>query len=322
MTDILIIAVAVLPPLFLAVFFLTHFRHRFGLGLGAKAVIGGMISAPLALGFSVMLGRLGFPTEGLPGAAVRAWMGAAIPEEVAKFLIVWFYIRRHPACDSAGDLFCGSVLVGIGFALLENVLYVTGAGPGWFQTGMMRAALAVPGHTIDGMMMGVFLAWWWRKAISPVIALLLALVLPIMAHGFYDFPLMALDAIGDMGLDIRSPVGQRLYLLFMVVLAVSALAAIWAARAELIEVFRHTTPDVDLHPGHPGALRFWRWLGWCVLIGGIITALVGIALIMGGEVAGGGVISVALLPTAFGIIMAMRLPQDATTPIRNWPRIG
>lgn len=322
MTTILIIAVAVLPPLFLAAFFLTHFRHRFGLGLGIKAVIGGMISAPLALGFSLMLARLGFPTDGIVGAAVRAWMGAAIPEEVAKFLIVWFYIRRHPACDSAGDLFCGSVLVGIGFALLENILYVTGAGPAWFQTGMMRAVLAVPGHTIDGMMMGVFLAWWWRKAIPPAAALFLALVLPIMAHGLYDFPLMALDAIGEMSLDFYSPTGMRLYQLFLAILTISALAAIWAARAELIEVFRHTQPDLDLHPGHPGALRLWRWLGWCVLLAAIALAIFGASLILADDMTGAGIISIALLPAAFGVIMTMRLPKDAATPIRNWPRIG
>jgi RsiW-degrading membrane proteinase PrsW (M82 family) len=322
MSDIVIIAVAVLPPLFMAAFFLTHFRHRFGLALGAKAVIGGMISAPLALGFSLMLARLGLPTDGIAGAAVRAWIGAAIPEEVAKFLIVWFYIRRHPSCDSAGDLFCGSVLVGIGFALLENILYVTGAGPGWFQTGMMRAVLAVPGHTIDGMVMGVFLAWWWRKAIPPVLAILLALVLPIMAHGLYDFPLMALSAVGEMGLEFESQYGASLYYLFIFVLAISALAAIWAARAELIEVFRHREPDIDLHPGHPLALRLWRWLGWLVMLAAIGIAVFGIILASEGDPTGAGVISIALLPAAFGAIMAMRLPSDSHTRIRNWPRLS
>lgn len=318
MTEIFVAGMAVLPPLLLAAFFLTHFRHRFGLGLGVKALIGGMVSAPLALGFAILLRQLGLPYEGIAGAAVHAWMGAAIPEELAKFLIVWFYIRRHPACDSAGDLFCGSILVGIGFALLENLLYLFGAGPAWLHTGLMRAVLAVPGHTIDGMMMGVFLAWWWRKAISPALAILLALVLPIMAHGLYDFPLMGLQAIDGMGPDAPQGLAADLYYLFVAVLAISAAAAIWAARAELIEVFRHAEPDVDLRPGHPGALRLWRWLGRIVAFGAIGTALIGILLHERGEPEGIGIVSVALLPAAFGAIMTMRLPAG-DAPIRNWP---
>lgn len=322
MTGFFIVAVAVLPPLFLAAFFLTHFRHRFGLDLGAKAVVGGIISAPLALGISLMLARFGLPTDGISGAAVQAWVGAAIPEEIAKFLIVWFYIRRHPQCDSAGDLFCGSVLVGLGFALLENILYVTGAGPDWFRTGIMRGVLAVPGHTIDGMVMGVFLAWWWRRAIPAALALVLALLLPIMAHGLYDFPLMALAAIGSSGFDADSVLGVRLFQLFVAVLFISALAAIWAARAELIEVYRHSEPDVDLLPGHPGWLRLWRWLGRLVLLGGIGAALLGLVLESGGDTTGRAIIAIGLLPGAFGIIMTMRLPERAGMRIPNWPRRG
>ena len=248
-------------------------------------------------------------------------MGAAIPEEIAKFMIVWFYIRRHPACDSAGDLFCGSVLVGIGFALLENLLYVFDAGPVWLQTGLMRAVLAVPGHTIDGMMMGVFLAWWWRRAISPGLAIVLALFLPIMAHGLYDFPLMGLEAIDGMGLDAPDGWGEALYYLFIGVLAISAVAAIWAARAELIEVFDHAEPDIDLRPGPAGTLRAWRWLGRIVQFGAVGAALIGILLHAHGEPEGMAIVSIALLPAAFGTIMTMRLPRDGAT-IRNWPRVA
>lgn len=321
MTEIFLVAIAVLPPLFLAAFFLTHFRHRFGFRLGFRAVVGGMVSAPLALGFSILLSRLGLPHDGIAGAAVHAWMGAAIPEEIAKFMIVWFYIRRHPACDSAGDLFCGSVLVGIGFALLENLLYVFDAGPVWLQTGLMRAVLAVPGHTIDGMMMGVFLAWWWRRAISPGLAIVLALFLPIMAHGLYDFPLMGLEAIDGMGLDAPDGWGEALYYLFIGVLAISAVAAIWAARAELIEVFDHAEPDIDLRPGPAGTLRAWRWLGRIVQFGAVGAALIGILLHAHGEPEGMAIVSIALLPAAFGTIMTMRLPRDGAT-IRNWPRVA
>lgn len=320
MVQVFIIAVAVLPPLFLAAFFLTHFRHRFGLSLGVKALIGGMISAPLALGFSLLLARLGLPVEGIAGAAVRAWMGAAIPEEIAKFLIVWFYIRRHPDCDSAGDLFCGSVLVGLGFALLENILYVTGAGPDWFSASLLRGVMAVPGHTIDGMVMGVFLAWWWRKAIAAPLAVTLALVLPIAAHGLYDFPLMALKVAGSTHEGTASLLQIQLLTLFVLVLAVSAAAAWWSARAELIEVFRRPQPDIDLHRGDDRTLRFWRWIGWAMMLGGGGVLLIGLALVINRDIEGAWMMAMAILPAAFGAILSMRLPEHGETPPHNWPR--
>lgn len=321
MTLLLTILAAVIPPLFLIAFFLTHFRHRLGLGLGVKSVIGGMISAPLALGFSIMLGRLGFPSEGLWGVVTKAWIGAAIPEEIAKFLIVWFYIRRHPQCDSGGDLFCGAALVGLGFALLENLIYLVGA-PDWVMTGLLRGAMAVPGHTIDGMMMGVFLAWWWRKDILAPAALVLALGLPILAHGFYDFPLMALDVLGQ--LDFADPQAARhiIFGLYIVTIVVSAGAAVWAGRMEMIEVFLRPRPDIDLYPPDRAGLTAWRWIGWVLVTGAILLALIGVleGIDDGGN--GGWLMAMATFPAAFGIVMTRKLPDRVYDPSMRWPRLS
>ena len=320
MTFVLTMGAAVVPPFFLIAFFLTHFRHRLGLGLGAKSVIGGMVSAPLAIGFSVLLARLGFPTEGLWGAASKAWMGAAIPEEVAKFLIVWFYIRRHPQCDSAGDLFCGSVLVGLGFALLENLLYLL-SSDNWMMTGFMRGAMAVPGHTIDGMMMGVFLAWWWRKDILAPAALVLALGLPIMAHGFYDFPLMALDSFEEASFVDPLAVRHMLFALFVVTVVVSATAAIWAGRMEMINVFLRALPDIDLHAPSPAGLKLWRWIGRAMMVGAAALGLMGVNKAMQVDpLEGGWLMVIALFPAAFGKIMTLRVPEQASGFLSPWGR--
>lgn len=316
----LTIAAAVVPPLFLIAFFLTHFRHRFGLGLGVKAVIGGMISAPLALGFSILLQRLGFPTEGVWAVVTKAWIGAAIPEEVAKFLIVWFYIRRHPDCDSGGDLFCGAALVGLGFAMLENLLYLANATD-WMTTGLLRAALAVPGHTIDGMMMGVFLAWWWRKDILAPAALVLALGLPILAHGFYDFPLMALDAVWE--LNFANPLAVRHILvgLYVATMLISAAAAIWAGRMEMIEVFLRSQPDIDLYPPDVASLRPWRWIGRTLIFCAAALAALGVAKGLSVDLMDGAwLVVIATFPAAFGIVMARKVPDQAYERATRWPR--
>lgn len=318
---IFILMAAIVPPLFLITFFLTHFRHRLGLGLGVKSVIGGMISAPLAIGFSMLLARLGLPRDGLWGAARDAWLGAAIPEEVAKFLIVWFYIRRHPQCDSGGDLFCGAALVGLGFALLENILYLLSAG-NWVVTGLVRGAMAVPGHTIDGMMMGVFLAWWWRKDIQTPAALFLALGLPILAHGFYDFPLMAIEAMRKEYFENAESLRQTLFGLYVTTIAISAMAAIWAGRMEMIEVFLRARPDIDLHPPHAGGVALWRWIGRMLIFGAVTLALVGANTAASESLLEGGwLIAIAIFPAAFGVVMARKLPIQAYSPLISWPRV-
>jgi len=321
MTFILTMCAAVIPPLFLVAFFLTHFRHRLGLGLGVKAVIGGMVSAPLAIGFSVLLARLGFPSEGIWGAATKAWMGAAIPEEIAKFLIVWFYIRRHPQCDSGGDLFCGAALVGLGFALLENILYLLNSA-NWVMTGLLRGAMAVPGHTIDGMMMGVFLAWWWRKDILAPAALVLALGLPILAHGFYDFPLMALDAMEEMQVADPRSLREVLFGLYAITVLVSAAAAIWAGRMEMIEVFLRARPDIDLFPPAAGGLRTWRWIGRLMILGAGLLVLTGMVKALNVDpLEGGWLMIIAIFPATFGWIMTMKLPAQIRTASGHWLRI-
>ncbi len=83
----------------------------------------------------------------------------------------------------------------LGFAALENVLYVADSG---FRTAVMRALLSVPGHFFFAVYMGVYLGeaksaetrglrrqqWYY---------LLCSAVVPILLHGFWDFDL-SLDA--------------------------------------------------------------------------------------------------------------------------------
>lgn len=324
----LIFATAVVPPLVLTGFFLAHYRRRLGLKLGATAFALGVVSAAVALALALFLlrvtpvpgaGLMGGPRAALMAAAVEAAFGAAIPEELAKFLMLWLVIRRARDCDSGGDLFCSAILVGLGFAAIENVLYLFSAGSGWVHTGIVRGLMSVPCHTIDGMFMGYFLALWWRKALSTPIALALALVLPMLAHGLYDFPLMAIDnlrhAAGGNVIDLY------LFLRYMQVgvLAFSGLAAIWVARRELVIVFSDATPDADLYRADEELLRRWRWAGRGLTLCGCLAFVVGVAAWHEGEGFGPFLVGLAMFPLAFGRIMRLRLPGRITNPYALHP---
>lgn len=128
----------------------------------------------------------------LPASLNSAFLGAALCEEVLKFAIVYGFCSRHQAFDEPMDGILYGVTASLGFATLENVLYV---GQNGMTVAIVRAVLAVPGHACWGALMGYFIGQAkfgdpaQRKA-----CLVLALVVPILLHGLYDFPLMWANA--------------------------------------------------------------------------------------------------------------------------------
>jgi RsiW-degrading membrane proteinase PrsW (M82 family) len=77
-----------------------------------------------------------------------------------------------------------AVFISLGFAAVENVMYVMGNG---FGTGIMRAITAVPAHAIFGVTMGFYfgMAKFYEKKRNEL--KLKALIYPIILHGIYDF---------------------------------------------------------------------------------------------------------------------------------------
>ncbi len=324
----LIFMTAILPCLLLTGFFLAHFRRRLGRRLGIWAFLLGVVSAAIAIALAMFLLRvtpvpgivlMGGPRAALFAAAVESALGAAIPEEFAKFLVLWFVIRRFKTCDSGGDLFCSAILVGLGFAAIENVLYLFDAGSGWLVIGVIRGLMSVPGHTIDGMFMGYFLALWWRRTLSTPVALALALVLPMLAHGLYDFPLMAIQGLRETAGGDVIDLYVFLRYLQLGVLAFSGLAAIWVARQELVLVFSDATPDGDLYRADERLLGRWRWAGRALSLGGALSLGLGVLAWSQGEPDGYFLVGLAMFPLAFGRIMRLRLPERVTNPYALHP---
>ena len=80
-----------------------------------------------------------------------------------------------------------AVFVSLGFAGVENVLYVMDGG---IQTAVTRAITAIPAHAIFGITMGYYLGIAHMYTELRGRYLMRALVVPILLHGIYDFILM------------------------------------------------------------------------------------------------------------------------------------
>jgi len=132
---------------------------------------------------SILFGTGGTPTS-LTGTTAMAFFVAALPEESFKLLALWQVLRKNPYFDEHFDGIVYAVCVGLGFAGIENVLYVF-SQENWVSTAIVRSLLAVPGHYAFAILMGYYYSIYHFVDHSPKVAACVLLV-PVFAHGVYD----------------------------------------------------------------------------------------------------------------------------------------
>lgn len=196
------ILLALIPALVLIFYVVWRDRlHPEPGGQLVKAFFMGFLTIPLALLFASLIGQIFMllpPIEGVGALLVTSLMQAAIPEESAKLLILWLFLRKCRHFDEHMDGIVYAVCVGMGFATVENILYVTGSGPQFLKVlsvGLSRAFLAIPGHFAFAVIMGYFysLASFKGKQTHRKY-MLMAWGFPVLAHALYDFLLFVMDA--------------------------------------------------------------------------------------------------------------------------------
>ena len=132
--------------------------------------------------------KYNYPANKLLTAAYDSFIVAAFTEELFKFLVFIIFIWSNKNFNEKFDGIIYAVYISLGFAAIENIMYVFGSGIG---TGLIRAFTAVPAHTIFGITMGYFLAWAKFNPSKRFIYIALSISVPIALHGFYDFILMS-----------------------------------------------------------------------------------------------------------------------------------
>ena len=94
-----------------------------------------------------------------------------------------FYAQKNNEFNEPFDGIVYAVMVSMGFAALENILYTFQYG---FGVGVTRAFTAVPAHATFGIIMGYFMGK--AKFSNNRIKLnLLGLLFATLFHGSYDF---------------------------------------------------------------------------------------------------------------------------------------
>lgn len=163
----------------------------------AKAFLYGMVSTAVTfvlLPITEAIGDIVVQNiNPLSAAFKQAFFSAALPEEGAKLLMLWLVLRNNPYFDERFDGIVYAVCVGMGFAAVENVLYLFSNYDSWLSVGIARALFAVPGHFFDAVIMGYYYSHYHFGTRRNPATKALILAAPVVAHGIYDGILFSYD---------------------------------------------------------------------------------------------------------------------------------
>ena len=138
---------------------------------------------------------------------INNFIRAAFVEEFSKFIFLYAATWKNKNFNYLFDGIVYATFISIGFATVENFLYVYGV-EGGFLTALLRGFLAVPGHMFFGVFSGVYYGLARRnknKKKKYGHYLLLSFVVPWLVHGIYD-----------LWLTYESRVIAAVYILFMI----------------------------------------------------------------------------------------------------------
>jgi RsiW-degrading membrane proteinase PrsW (M82 family) len=152
-----------------------------------KALLTGiLIVLPIVL-IENILGTFSAGMTGLSRAAYNAFFVASITEEGLKYLAFILLVWNNRNFNEQFDGIVYAVFISLGFAAVENVIYVYKGG---YDVGVVRALTAVPAHALFGTVMGYHLGLARFYPQQRPKQLILALLIPFVWHGTYDFLLM------------------------------------------------------------------------------------------------------------------------------------
>ncbi len=175
-------------------------------------VIGGIISTFIALVserfFGFLLNLFVSPSQPIYNVILYFFI-VALSEECAKYILLYKKTWRSKEFNCQFDGVVYATFVSLGFALWENISYVTMYG---FGTALIRAITAIPGHACFGVFMGVFYGiakkydYAGHKKESKTFRIM-GIAFATLLHGFYDY-----------AASCESPLFQWVFIAFVVIM--------------------------------------------------------------------------------------------------------
>lgn len=200
MSVLFLIAAALIPPaVLLVVVYAMDKVEREPFGLLLRLFVFGVVAMLPILAVELLATQFVefFPWSRMTYLFLSYFVIPGFVEEGFKYRVLLRHAWRHPAFNYQFDAIVYAVFASLGFAAVENVLYVLTNG---FGTAVVRALFSIPGHAMFGVVMGAGLArakWLENngQAQQAGAARTRAWITAAILHGLYDFLLVGFGVI-------------------------------------------------------------------------------------------------------------------------------
>ena len=108
-------------------------------------------------------------------------------EEFCKYIFFRYYAYKKPSFNEPYDGIMYGIMVGMGFATIENLMYIFGNDGGGWGMAALRSVTAVPAHATFAVVMGYYVGLAKFSQKNSEAYMMRGLIYAIILHGFYDF---------------------------------------------------------------------------------------------------------------------------------------
>lgn len=195
MQQVILFILAILPIALICRYIYTKDSEKEPASLLVGLFVSGISSCLLVFIINIILELLipflGYDTDQMSALelAIYIFIGVALVEEGCKWLFAKAIGFNNKNFDQPYDIIVYTTFISLGFAALENILYVMSYG---IEAAILRSITSIPGHASFGIVMGYYLLLaklslnnhnkkLYRKNI------LLSILIPIITHGIYDY---------------------------------------------------------------------------------------------------------------------------------------
>jgi protease PrsW len=186
MNFLTLLSLALAPGIAIGIYiYLKDHHEREPIGLLLMSFFYGALSTVITLLISWPLtANVKIDENSIADQFLNAFFLVALVEEFSKFLFVRFILYNNKNFNEPFDGIVYALMVSMGFATLENVLYTFQYG---VTTGLLRMFTAVPAHATFGVLMGYFLGIAKFTHKRELYYAFLALFVATLFHGAYDY---------------------------------------------------------------------------------------------------------------------------------------
>ena len=189
--ELLVLAIAPVATIILWIYLKDKYDKEPVITLSKFFILGILVSA-LAIYVEELLIKLNTFSK-IGDMIYISFIVAGLTEEGLKALILIPNLLRERNFNEKLDGIIYSVFLSLGFATVENIIYILFEDPtSVFQVSIIRAIISIPAHMMFAIIMGYYISKYKFNSSKskPKTYLIMSIRVPILLHGIFDFILM------------------------------------------------------------------------------------------------------------------------------------